>query len=193
MDDAGSGRRLPPLPRQPPINWRDTHRLIPSRYPTVGPFDRVASADDLQALFELFGREAILFGHGREYAILFRRDLLFHERRRRGGRERRGPQTDNLTIETPPRSQARRTAAGQCAGRGPRSPDMIAPFGAQCKQNERVPFDRRSRKRRRPRSIAGVAPASRPITGQPADQLLGRAPGPAGGVASNGSSLTCTA
>jgi len=39
----------------PLIAWRDTHRLIPSRYPTIGPFDRVASADDLPALFELEG------------------------------------------------------------------------------------------------------------------------------------------
>jgi hypothetical protein len=43
------------LPRQTTVAWRDTHRLIPSRYPTVGPFDRVASASDLRALFELEG------------------------------------------------------------------------------------------------------------------------------------------
>lgn len=43
------------IPRQTAIAWRDTNRLIPSRYPTVGPFDRVASATDLPALFELEG------------------------------------------------------------------------------------------------------------------------------------------
>lgn len=41
------------LPQQTTVAWRDTHRLIPSRYPTVGPFDRVASVSDLRALFEL--------------------------------------------------------------------------------------------------------------------------------------------
>ncbi len=41
------------LPAQTAIAWRDTHRLIPSRYPTVGPFDRVASTADLAALFVL--------------------------------------------------------------------------------------------------------------------------------------------
>lgn len=35
------------------ISWRDACRLIPSRYPTVGVFDRVASPEDLDALFEL--------------------------------------------------------------------------------------------------------------------------------------------
>lgn len=37
------------------IAWRGAYRLIPSRYPTVGVFDRVASADDLEAIFELEG------------------------------------------------------------------------------------------------------------------------------------------
>jgi hypothetical protein len=37
------------------IRWLRTSRLIPSRYPTVGPFDRVASIADLDALFELEG------------------------------------------------------------------------------------------------------------------------------------------
>lgn len=37
------------------IAWRGASRLIPSRYPTVGLFDRVASADDLEAIFELEG------------------------------------------------------------------------------------------------------------------------------------------
>jgi hypothetical protein len=37
------------------IRWTAAPRLIPSRYPTVGVFDRVASPDDLAALFELEG------------------------------------------------------------------------------------------------------------------------------------------
>ncbi len=34
---------------------RGTHRLIPSRYPSVGILDAVASAEDLEAVFELEG------------------------------------------------------------------------------------------------------------------------------------------
>jgi len=37
------------------LRWTAAPRLIPSRYPTVGLLDRVASADDLPALFELEG------------------------------------------------------------------------------------------------------------------------------------------
>lgn len=37
------------------VNWTATHRLIPSRYPTVGLFDRIAEVADLPALFELEG------------------------------------------------------------------------------------------------------------------------------------------
>ena len=37
------------------ISWRGANRLIPSRYPAVGLFDRVASPDDLDAIFELEG------------------------------------------------------------------------------------------------------------------------------------------
>ena len=37
------------------LRWTAAPRLIPSRYPTVGLLDRVASPDDLQALFELEG------------------------------------------------------------------------------------------------------------------------------------------
>jgi hypothetical protein len=33
--------------------WRPSHRLVPSRFPPVGLFDRVAHADDLDAVFEL--------------------------------------------------------------------------------------------------------------------------------------------
>ena len=42
----------PPLTR---LVRRATCRLIPSRYPSVGIFDAVASAEDLEAIFELEG------------------------------------------------------------------------------------------------------------------------------------------
>jgi RES domain len=35
------------------LRWKAAPRLVPSRYPTVGLLDRVASPDDLQALFDL--------------------------------------------------------------------------------------------------------------------------------------------
>ena len=38
-----------------PIAWERTCRLVPSRYPTIGVFDRVASPQDLPELFELEG------------------------------------------------------------------------------------------------------------------------------------------
>jgi hypothetical protein len=37
------------------LRWRNASRLVPSRYPTIGLLDRVASPDDLQALIELEG------------------------------------------------------------------------------------------------------------------------------------------
>src|SRR5262245_13523439 len=37
------------------VRWRGAPRLIPSRYPVVGLFDRVAAPADLDALFELEG------------------------------------------------------------------------------------------------------------------------------------------
>lgn len=40
----------PPLSR---IRWKNTCRLIPSRYPTTGVLDRVASPGDLPFIFEL--------------------------------------------------------------------------------------------------------------------------------------------
>src|ERR1700674_2695284 len=33
--------------------WRPSHRLVPSRFPPVGLFDRVATLADLDAVFEL--------------------------------------------------------------------------------------------------------------------------------------------
>jgi hypothetical protein len=41
---------LPPLSR---VRWTASSRLIPSRYPSVGVFDRIASLEDLEALVEL--------------------------------------------------------------------------------------------------------------------------------------------
>ena len=35
------------------VRWTNTHRLIPSRFPTVGLFDRVASAEDLDVVIEI--------------------------------------------------------------------------------------------------------------------------------------------
>jgi hypothetical protein len=40
-------------PRESLLRWTGAPRLIPSRYPSVGLLDRVASPDDLAALFEL--------------------------------------------------------------------------------------------------------------------------------------------
>ena len=37
------------------LRWRSTARLIPSRFPVAGLFDRVADRDDLDAVFELEG------------------------------------------------------------------------------------------------------------------------------------------
>ena len=37
------------------IRWRSTARLVPSRFPVVGLFDRVARPEDLDAVFELEG------------------------------------------------------------------------------------------------------------------------------------------
>lgn len=42
-------------PPQTAVRWAKSCRLVPSRYPTVGVFDRVASPDDLPELFELEG------------------------------------------------------------------------------------------------------------------------------------------
>ena len=44
--------RRPPLSR---IRWSRTCRLIPTRYPSVGPFDRVSDAADIDAMIELEG------------------------------------------------------------------------------------------------------------------------------------------
>lgn len=41
------------LPDTTAIDWRRTVRLVPSRYPTVGLFDRVADPNDLEAVFAI--------------------------------------------------------------------------------------------------------------------------------------------
>ena len=42
-------------PPEAHVTWARTCRLVPSRYPTVGVFDRVATPEDLPELFELEG------------------------------------------------------------------------------------------------------------------------------------------
>lgn len=37
------------------LNWNPTYRLIPSRFPPVSLFDRVASAEDMDAIFAIQG------------------------------------------------------------------------------------------------------------------------------------------
>ena len=44
-----SARGLPVTP----TSWRTSYRLIPSRYPTVGLFDAVADAADLDVVFAI--------------------------------------------------------------------------------------------------------------------------------------------
>ncbi|HET8881081.1 MAG TPA: RES family NAD+ phosphorylase [Solimonas sp.] len=44
--------RRPPIT---PIDWRPAWRIVPSRFPPVGLFDRVADADDLDAIAEIEG------------------------------------------------------------------------------------------------------------------------------------------
>jgi RES domain len=46
------GAAKPPLAR---VHWTKTCRLVPSRHPSVGLFDRVASPDDIDAIIELEG------------------------------------------------------------------------------------------------------------------------------------------
>jgi hypothetical protein len=43
----------PPSPPVSRIRWTATSRLVPSRYPSVGVFDGIASPDDLDAVIEL--------------------------------------------------------------------------------------------------------------------------------------------
>ena len=45
------------MPTAPPpvkrIRWTQAYRIVPSRFPPVGVFDRIADAADLDALFAL--------------------------------------------------------------------------------------------------------------------------------------------
>ena len=43
------------LPRRTRVSWTPSWRIVPSRFPPVGLFDRIASPGDLEALFELEG------------------------------------------------------------------------------------------------------------------------------------------
>ena len=49
---AAADNLTPPVTR---IRWTRACRLIPTRYPSVGLFDRVATPDDLEAILELEG------------------------------------------------------------------------------------------------------------------------------------------
>lgn len=53
MRKSGNSASGPFTPPQTRLHWTKTSRLVPSRYPSVGPFDRVASAADLDELIEL--------------------------------------------------------------------------------------------------------------------------------------------
>lgn len=56
MAEPADSERLPARASALPTRrtrWRPSHRLIPSRFPPVGLFDRVADPDDLDAVFEL--------------------------------------------------------------------------------------------------------------------------------------------
>lgn len=43
------------LGRKLRLKWRGTHRLIPSRYPSIGILDQIAAPEDLEAIFQLEG------------------------------------------------------------------------------------------------------------------------------------------
>jgi hypothetical protein len=51
MPSAAAGPEAPPRTRR--TAWKPAHRLIPSRFPPVGLFDRVADPKDLEALYAL--------------------------------------------------------------------------------------------------------------------------------------------
>lgn len=52
MPSAVAKARVPPVTR---IDWRSAWRIVPSRFPPVGLFDRVAASDDLEAIAEIEG------------------------------------------------------------------------------------------------------------------------------------------
>lgn len=43
------------LPRRTRVSWKPSWRIVPSRFPPVGLFDRIAEPGDLDALFEIEG------------------------------------------------------------------------------------------------------------------------------------------
>lgn len=44
---------MPPLPPNKRIRWSRAYRIVPSRFPPVGVFDRIADPADLDALYEI--------------------------------------------------------------------------------------------------------------------------------------------
>ena len=48
-----TARRMELIPPVSRVSWRDASRLVPSRYPSVGLFDRVATPEDLELVLEL--------------------------------------------------------------------------------------------------------------------------------------------
>jgi hypothetical protein len=48
---SGAVEHPPPLPRARHVVWTPAHRLVPSRFPPIGLFDRVADPEDLEAVF----------------------------------------------------------------------------------------------------------------------------------------------
>src|SRR5262249_33693620 len=50
-----AARRMTLTPQLIPFHAADTHRLIPSRFPSVGLFDEVATPDDLSVILDLEG------------------------------------------------------------------------------------------------------------------------------------------
>ena len=56
MSPPASATASPPAtPELCALDWNPTYRLVPSRFPPVGLFDRVASAEDLEAVFWVQG------------------------------------------------------------------------------------------------------------------------------------------
>ncbi len=43
----------PPLPPEKRVRWNHAYRIVPSRFPTVGLFDRIADPADLEAVFAI--------------------------------------------------------------------------------------------------------------------------------------------
>src|SRR2546426_12080698 len=86
--------------------WRPSHRVVPSRFPPVGLFDRVAAPEDLEAVFAL---EAMTNDRLREEAgglsLVAKEDRIS------------GPGTTPIMAAvTPPYPQGRRFSDGSVGG-----------------------------------------------------------------------------